>query len=33
MMSAPRFGEYTLKIRSLLAGVDGVPTAVPGSTA
>jgi NitT/TauT family transport system ATP-binding protein len=33
MMSAPRFGEYTLKIRSLLAGVDGVPIAVPGSTA
>jgi NitT/TauT family transport system ATP-binding protein len=33
MMSAPRFGEYTLRIRSLLASVDGTPGVVPGSTA
>jgi NitT/TauT family transport system ATP-binding protein len=33
MMSAPRFGEYTLKIRSLLASADGVSGVVPGSTA
>jgi len=33
MISTPRFGEYTLKIRALLQGVDGIPAAVPGSTA
>lgn len=33
MISTPRFGEYTLKIRALLQGVDGTPAAVPGSTA
>jgi NitT/TauT family transport system ATP-binding protein len=33
MISTPRFGEYTLKIRALLQGVDGMPAAVPGSTA
>ena len=33
MISTPRFGEYTLKIRALLQGVDDMPAAVPGSTA
>jgi len=33
MMSTTQFGEYTFKIRSLLQGLDGVPAAVPGSTA
>jgi len=33
MISTPRFGEYTLKIRALLQGVDGMPAAMPGSTA
>ena len=33
MMSSTKFGEYTLKIRSLLQGVDGIPAAIPGSTA
>jgi NitT/TauT family transport system ATP-binding protein len=33
MMSATQFGEYTLKIRALLQGVDGMPVAIPGSTA
>jgi NitT/TauT family transport system ATP-binding protein len=33
MMSTSQFGEYTLKIRALLQGVDGIPAAIPGSTA
>ena len=33
MMSTPRFGEYTLKIRSLLASTAGSPQASIGSTA
>ena len=33
MMSGSRFGEYTLKIRSLLAGADGIPGILAGSTA
>jgi len=33
MISTPRFGEYTLKIRALLQGVDGMRAAMPGSTA
>jgi NitT/TauT family transport system ATP-binding protein len=33
MISTPRFGEYTLKIRALLQGVNGMPAAIPGSTA
>jgi hypothetical protein len=33
MMSTTQFGEYTLKIRALLQGVDGIPAAIPGSTA
>ena len=33
MINTPRFGEYTLKIRTLLQGVDGMPAATPGSTA
>ncbi len=33
MMSTAQFGEYTLQIRGLLQGVDGIPAAVPGSTA
>ena len=33
MISTPRFGEYTLKIRALLQGVDGMPAGTSGSTA
>jgi ABC-type nitrate/sulfonate/bicarbonate transport system ATPase subunit len=33
MMSTSQFGKYTLKIRALLQGVDGIPAAIPGSTA
>jgi NitT/TauT family transport system ATP-binding protein len=33
MISTPRFGEYTLKIRALLQGVDGMRAAMLGSTA
>ena len=33
MMSTVQFGEYTLKIRALLQGVDGISAAIPGSTA
>ena len=32
MMSAPRFGEYTLKIRSLLASASGAQGLTAGST-
>jgi len=32
MMSAVKFGEYTLKIRSLLASASGANAAVIGST-
>jgi NitT/TauT family transport system ATP-binding protein len=32
MMSAAKFGEHTLKIRSLLAAATGIPGAVSGST-
>jgi hypothetical protein len=31
-MSTTKFGEYSLRIRALLQGVDG-PPAIPGSTA
>ena len=33
MMSTTQFGEYTLKIRTLLQGVEGSSSALPGSTA
>ena len=33
MMSTPKFGEYTLRIRSLLASTAGTPQATVGSTA
>jgi NitT/TauT family transport system ATP-binding protein len=33
MMSSPSFGEYTLRIRSLLASAMGMPAALTGSTA
>ena len=33
MMSSVRFGEYTLRIRSLLASAMGTPEAISGSTA
>jgi NitT/TauT family transport system ATP-binding protein len=33
MMSTIQFGAYTLKIRALLQGGDGVATVLPGSTA
>ncbi|MSP39447.1 MAG: ABC transporter ATP-binding protein [Deltaproteobacteria bacterium] len=32
MMSTPRFGEYTLKIRSMLAGAGGAPGSTNKST-
>jgi NitT/TauT family transport system ATP-binding protein len=32
MMSAPKFGQYTLRIRALLAGAAGAPPTVVGST-
>jgi hypothetical protein len=32
MMSAVKFGEYTLKIRSLLASASGANAAAIGST-
>jgi NitT/TauT family transport system ATP-binding protein len=32
MMSAPKFGEYTLRIRALLAGAAGAPPSGSGST-
>jgi NitT/TauT family transport system ATP-binding protein len=32
MMSVARFGEYTLRIRALLAGAAGAPPAAAGST-
>lgn len=33
MMSTAQFGEYSLKIRSLLQGSDGIAVSTPGSTA
>jgi NitT/TauT family transport system ATP-binding protein len=33
MMSTTKFGEYTLRIRALLQGVDGIPAVSPGSSA
>jgi NitT/TauT family transport system ATP-binding protein len=33
MMSSSKFGDYTLKIRSLLASASGTPDALAGSTA
>jgi hypothetical protein len=33
MMSSVGFGEYTLRIRSLLASAMGTPEAISGSTA
>jgi NitT/TauT family transport system ATP-binding protein len=32
MMSTARFGEYTLKIRALLAGASGAAVSTIGST-
>ena len=32
MMSYPKFGEYTLKIRALLAGAGGTSASKVGST-
>ena len=32
MMSIPQFGDYTLRIRALLASASGAPTAAAGST-
>jgi NitT/TauT family transport system ATP-binding protein len=33
MMSTTKFGEYSLRIRALLQGIDSIPAAIPGSSA